>query len=165
MGLAIVAGVLTTSFDEPLVVYQWGAAGWPRALILLIAVVALVQLAARLGWLGAGRARHDPDTEVGEPGPATAHRAVNLKRAATFALPLLYLVLLPRAGYYLTTPFFLAAYMLVLGERRARHLIGTTLLLYAIVLLVFTRLFFVPLPVGNWPGFYDFGHWFLSFIQ
>ena len=31
--------------------------------------------------------------------------------------------------------------------------------LYAVVTLIFTRLLYVGLPTGYWPGFYDFGNW------
>jgi hypothetical protein len=163
--LALAGGAwwLTYGFDEPLIVYRLGAAAWPRALILLIAGVALCQVAARLGWLGARRAGQG---EPGGAGTGEAHaRGVLLKRAATFALPLVYLLLLPRAGYYAVTPFFVSGYMYLLGERRLRHLAGTALFIYALVLLAFTRVFFVPLPTGVWPGFYEFSHWFLSLIQ
>lgn len=161
LALAGGAWALTYQFDEPLVVYRLGAAAWPRALIALIAGVALCQLAARLGWLG----RRHAAPQVLEGAREAPAPGVYVKRAATFALPLVYLVLLPRAGYYAVTPFFLSGYMYLLGERRLRHLAGTALLIYALVLLAFTRIFFVPLPTGVWPGFYEFSHWFLSVIQ
>lgn len=164
LALAAAAWWLTFEFSEPLQTYRFGAASWPRTLILLLAGVALCQLAAGLGWLGRRRAVPPPPSPVAGPGGG-ATVATHLRRAAAFALPLAYVFLLPRAGYYATTPFFLAAYMALLGERRPRHLAATALGIYAIVLLVFTRLLYVALPVGSWPGFYDFSHWFLSLIQ
>lgn len=163
LALAAVAYGLTFQFDEKLYVYRFGAASWPRALILLLVVVALCQMASRLGWFGGGRPRSEPDARPAPPGPPEV--SAYLKRAATMALPLLYVFFLPRAGYYAVTPFFVGGYMWLLGERRLHHLVGTALLIYAIVLLIFTKLFFVPLPTGVWPGFYDFSNWFLSLIQ
>jgi hypothetical protein len=161
LALAGAGYALTFAFDEPIALYRFGATGWPRAILLLMVVVALAQLVTRSGRLGPGATRAPgPAPAPGEPG-----RRAHLQRVATFALPLLYLLLLPRAGYYATTPFFLSGYMLLLGERRVRHLVGTSLLIYGLVLLAFTRLFHVPLPVGVWPGFYEFSHRFLSLIH
>lgn len=162
--LAAIAYGLTYQFDEPLEVYRFGAASWPRVLILLVAGVALCQMASRLGWFGR---THAPPPELSARLADRGHTGIetHLKRVAAFALPLVYLFLLPRAGYYAVTPFFLSGYMYILGERRLRHLVGSALLIYALVLLVFTKLFFVPLPVGVWPGFYEFSNWFLSRIQ
>ncbi len=39
------------------------------------------------------------------------------------------------------------------------------LLIYLIINLAFTRLFYVALPTGIWPGFYDFSNWFLSVVR
>jgi hypothetical protein len=55
--------------------------------------------------------------------------------------------------------------MYLLGERRAIHLVGTTLLIYFLCILIFTVLLYVPLPVGNWPGFYEINNAFLSLIK
>ena len=85
-----------------------------------------------------------------------------LKLAAAFGLPLLFVFLLPKTGFYLTTPFFLLAYLILLGERRPLVLIGVTLLIYVLINLIFTSLLFVALPTGTWPGFYDFSNWFLA---
>jgi len=159
LALAAITYGLTRQFDEPLSVYRFGAASWPRVLIVLMVVVALCQLGSRLEWFRRPLTARRPEAAAPVAG------GVHLKRLATFALPVLYVFLLPRAGYYAVTPFFLAAYMLLLGERRLRHLVGTMLLVYALVLLAFTKLFFVPLPTGVWPGFYDFSNWFLSLIQ
>jgi len=159
LALAAVAYGLTRQFDEPLSVYRFGAASWPRALIVLMVIVALGQLGSRLEWFRRPLAAGERVVAAPVAGGA------RLRRLATFALPVLYVFLLPRAGYYAVTPFFLAAYMLLLGEHRLRHLVGTMLLIYALVLLAFTKLLFVPLPTGVWPGFYDFSNWFLSLIQ
>ena len=85
-----------------------------------------------------------------------------IKLVVAFGLPLLFVFLLPRTGFYLTTPFFLLAYLMLLGERRPLVLIGVTLLIYVLINLIFTSLLFVALPTGTWPGFYDFSNWFLA---
>ena len=33
------------------------------------------------------------------------------------------------------------------------------------VTVIFTRLLYVGLPTGYWPGFYDFGNWVVVFVR
>lgn len=162
LALVGAAFYLTFDFDEPLQVYRFGAATWPRVIIAAMLISALAQ------FFLAVRQRHRQ--ESADPyGYWTRLKAaglgLNLKLLGMFALPLLYVLLMPKAGFYATTPFFIGSYMLLLGERRLRHLIGTTLGIYALTLLVFAKLLFVPLPTGTWPGFYDFSNWLLVFIR
>lgn len=165
LALAGAAYALTFEFQQPLEVYRYGASGWPRALILLIALVALGQLGNRLGWPRRARELKSEEPLDHAPDSGMAGVRTSLKRAATFILPLGYTFLLPGIGYYVLTPFFLSGYMLLLGERRFRHLVGTALILHALVVVAFTKLFFVQLPVGVWPGFYELNNWLLALVQ
>ena len=163
--LAGVAFALTFQFSDSLGTYAWGAASWPRAVILLIALGAAAQFLVRLRARGAMLAR--PGTtdgaEAAEALPVAA--SARLKLVAALLLPLLYAFLLRRTGFYATTPFFLAAYLVLLGERRPKMLLGVPILIYVAINLVFTSLFYVPLPTGNWPGFYDFSNWLLVLLR
>lgn len=163
IAIATAAFILTFDFDGPLQIYKFGAAAWPRAIIAALALGAAVQFAfsVRLrARIGTGEARQDYWSKLAKGG-----LSVKLRIAATFGLPLLYIFLLPRTGFYLTTPFFLAGYMFVLGERRAAYLIGVPALIYGLAMLIFTRLLFVALPVETWPGFYDFSNWLLVLVR
>jgi hypothetical protein len=82
-----------------------------------------------------------------------------------FLLPLVYLVLLPRTGFFVTTPVFVAAFLWVLQVRRVRLLVSVTAIAYGLVLLIFVRLFYVALPVGNWPVFYDVNNWIVVAVR
>ncbi|KPK21695.1 MAG: hypothetical protein AMK69_21270 [Nitrospira bacterium SG8_3] len=165
--IACVAFVLTYKFNEPLAHYRYGASGWPRTLILGIVIFAVINalwslfLARRQGTVNAGEA---PLPEK-LPSRSATGASVHVKRIGSFAVPLLYLFLIPRAGFYILTPLFIAGYMVLLGERRMLHLVGTTLLIYALSLIVFVKLLYVPLPVGNWPGFYDINSFFVALIK
>lgn len=161
LGLALVAFALTFEFADEVGTYAWGAASWPRAVIALLALGALAQFAIRLRERGrrVSRAAPPPDED---PAQQTTTRA---RRAASLALPLVYVALLPHSGFYVTTPLFLAAYLLLLGERRIAVLIGAPLVIFALINLVFTKLFYVALPTGNWPGFYDVSNWFLVTVR
>jgi hypothetical protein len=165
--IACVAYLLTYQFNEPLPQYRYGASGWPRTLIIGIAVFAVISvlwgvfLPGKKGPAGGGKA------EISDaPRTRTTTRAsAKVKHLGAFVMPLLYLFLIPRAGFFIVTPLFLAGYMALLGERRWVHLVGTTLLIYILSLIVFTELLYVPLPVGNWPGFYDVNSFFLALIK
>ena len=165
--IACVAFLLTFQFNDPLAHYRYGASGWPRTLILGIVIFAVINavwrgLLSRRSRLLGTREALSSDTPPSRP---TIAASVHVKRLGSFAIPLLYLFLMPRAGFYLLTPLFIAGYMVLLGERRWIHLVGTTLLIYALSLIVFVKLLYVPLPVGNWPGFYDINSFFVALIK
>jgi hypothetical protein len=82
-----------------------------------------------------------------------------------FLIPLVYVWLLPRTGFYLTTPFFLIALLLYAGERRIGAIAATTAIIVFCIYLVFAKLFYVALPIGNWPVFYDINNWLLIAIR
>ena len=161
LGLSAAAFALSFEFADEIGAYAWGAASWPRGVILMMAAVALAQFAIRRHALGK-LAAAEPEAA---PGLLPRGPAARLKLAAALGLPLVYVYLLPHTGFYATTPFFLAAYLAVLGERRPAVLVLAPLVIYALINLVFTKLFYVALPTGNWPGFYEFSNWFLVTLR
>lgn len=162
--IAIGMWVYSYASDARTDLYAWGPMGWPRAVLLIIFVSAAASFALTLRQIRHATAPDEyVDSEIAEGGHTGLH--ANLKIFGTFALPLLYLWLLPRTGYFVTTPFFLAGYMYVFGQRRKRHLIGTALAIHLVLILVFSKWLFVPLPTGNWPGFYDLSNALLVFLR
>jgi len=164
-GLAAAAYVLSFQFDRDVQMYRFGAAAWPRAVILLILAAAVGQLiadlrtrkaAAAAGALADGYFRRMADQHGA---------AFFVRMGITLALPLVYAALLQNTGYYFTTPFFLAAYLYITGERRVKWLIVVPLAIYVVLTFIFTRLLYVGLPIGYWPGFYDFGNWVVVLIR
>ena len=153
LALALSAYVLSFEFADEPGTYRWGAASWPRAVILFMALFALAQ------FLLERRA----DTETVQRHLEIGSEQLTL--LSTFLLPLLYLFLLPRIGFYLLTPFFLLAFLWLVGERRWPVLILVSLLIYGFINLIFTRLFYVALPTGVWPGCYEFSNWFLVTVR
>ncbi len=140
--------------------YLFGATSWPRAIIGGMLLVTALQFL--IGYFRPAPAT-DTVTEEAKEGGFAGNLVLRL--TVTLGTPLLYIFLLPRTGFYLTTPVFIAAYLYLLGERRVVPLALITLFVYALVIGVFTSLFFVALPVGNWPGFYDFSSWFITVIR
>ena len=92
-------------------------------------------------------------------------RQFYVRMGSTLALPIVYARLLNGPGYYFTTPLFLAAYLYMTGVRQARPLILVPLVIYVVVTFIFTRILYVGLPVGYWPGFYDFSNWLVVLIR
>lgn len=192
--LALAAGMWLYSyrFDGEFPAYLWGPVAWPRAVLVAIVVLALAQLALRTvlalrptlsaedagthaagetSEAGRGRSRAGGEGRDGsrelddEWGEAQDGPDARIRILATFTLPLLYLVLLPRTGYFVTTPLFLVAYMVAFREHSPKYMLATTALLYVGSLVIFSKLLFVPLPTGNWPGFYDFSNWLLEILN
>lgn len=157
LALGLTAFALTFQFSAELGSYRWGAASWPRAIIVILLVFAVAQFVLSLRLQPA-------EEETGERSGIWV-RADHLQLLFIFALPLIYIALLPKTGFYIATPIFLIAFMRLLGERRWRYLLGVTLFIYILVNLVFTKLFYVALPTGTWPGFYDFSNWFIVLIR
>jgi len=167
LALGSLAYGLTYRFDNHLENYRYGAASWPRVIILAMVIFALIEAILDLVELR----RHRPSGAVvtGEAADTTPDKTIpgitiHLKRLATFGIPLLFLFMIPRMGYYVSAPFFITLFMLLLGERRLKHLIVTSLLIYGVTLFVFTKLLFVPLPEGSWPGFYEVNCWIIVLL-
>lgn len=161
LGFAVLAYAFTFSFDREVEIYRFGAAGWPRAVIVLLALAALCQLAQVLRAPEVSRPGSEEGPDGSEMATATRGPGYRLRVAATLLLPLAYAASLDHTGFYVTTPVFLAAYLFIIGERRVRFLILVPLVIYLFLLLFFTKLLFVNLPVGNWHPFYDVSHWLL----
>jgi len=80
-------------------------------------------------------------------------------------LPLFFAALLEDFGFYSLAPFFIIGVMYVFGERRARHMAVATAVLMGFLLLLFVKILYVGLPVGNIRPFYDFGSWVVEMLQ
>ena len=157
--------VLSFQFDREIQMYRFGAAGWPRTVIAVIVIAALGQFITDL------RHRQKEDGTVSiEDGyfakAAAEHgREFFIRMGITLALPLTYASLLNLTGYYFTTPVFLAAYLYMTGITRIRPLIIVPAVIWGVLTIVFTRFLYVGLPVGYWPGFYDFSNWLVVLIR
>tara|TARA_A100001037_G_scaffold205717_1_gene183991 strand:- start:6211 stop:6777 length:567 start_codon:yes stop_codon:yes gene_type:complete len=154
--------VYSYTFERDLEIYRWGTVSWPRGVLLAIFVVATLSLLS--SWRAIKRGAHLAEEFGAEHFEMERGLGATLRIAGTFLWPLLYLWLLPRAGYYITTPIFIAGYMHIFGQRNWIHLICTTVGIYVGVLLMFTVWLYVPLPTGNWPGFYDLSNAFLVML-
>lgn len=165
LGLAGAAWVLTFAGGPRPSMFRWGEQLWPRAVILLIAATALLRLVLELR-----RIRLAMPLAAAEVAAASSKQEAGgltqsgLLGAAILGVPLIYAYLLPRTGFLFTTPLFIVCMAMLLGERRPGRLIAITLGIQAAIIIVFQIIFFVPLPVGRWPFFYDWTTRFMTVL-
>ncbi len=162
--IAVLAWVFwqTQRFDREIAQYAFGAAGWPRALCIAAALGATGQLIYRIAEIRRGRAAvpEAAGPEIAAPESAAPEGQKpglwqRAKHLPIFIFPLIYLYLVPSVGFYVATPFFILGLLLILEVRTLRALLGVTCVVYGLVLLLFTRFFYVALPVGRIESFYD----------
>lgn len=66
----------------------------------------------------------------------------------TIVFMLVYAFLLEIVGFIVLTPIWVATYMLAIGMRRWKWLIGATVIFSAFMIVVFPKLMLIPLPKG-----------------
>lgn len=222
LALCLFLFIYSFEFDREIEIYKFGASAWPRAIILLIAIAAIGQLAQH--WRsgdestskiigaatddGSEEAAHDahhsdlkwylstfgflvipfaylhvPDwitTLVAAEG-MTVHVIKIICAAiligifmffmrrnllgAMLALPLLFATMLQDMGFYSLAPFFIIGVMFMMGERKPKPMILVMCLIFGLLMLLFVKILFVGLPLGNIHPFYDIGSWVVTILQ
>lgn len=137
---------LTLDFDAPLPIYQLGAAFWPQVVVVIMVIAALTLLVSRFVRGVEGDAKDEQITHLDDLPAGTG--GVPLNTLAMFALPLIWVYGLHQMGFLLSTPPFLIGFTWLMGVRRLRTLFGFSLGFYAMLVLVFYKLIFTPLPMG-----------------
>ncbi|MFZ9038156.1 MAG: hypothetical protein ACO3DT_08820 [Gammaproteobacteria bacterium] len=222
LGLCLFLYVYSFEFDKNIEIYKFGASGWPRAIILLMAIAAIGQLihhyvkgdetssqiisaAVDDGSEEAAHAAHHetvkwylstfallaipfiymrvPEWIAGtsEPGDAGLHTARLIVAAILIAvvvyfirhhrvrvalmLPLFFAALLEDFGFYTLAPFFIIGVMYLFGERRPKPMALIMALIFGFMLMMFVKILYVGLPVGNIEPFYSIGSWVVTLLQ
>ncbi len=167
---AALAYYFSFNFEQEIEIYRYGASGWPRTIILLILIAAVLLFIKRGSHSGfhpedkAEAAAHPQAIETEED---TSERggAYYLKVGTTLLLPVVYAALLEKIGFYTLTPFFICGFLLLAGERRIKMLLGMSLGIYVLFVFIFGKLLYINLPIGTVRPFYDFSNWLLVFIR
>lgn len=155
VALALIVYNITFEFDKPVEGYRYGATGWPRAVLIAIIFGATLQFIFQwFGW----EATEDEESDGAENRATKLNWTARIRTASIFIVPLVFLWLLPRTGFYLTTPLFILAFMVVLDVKGWKPYVAVPAVVYGLILLIFTRLFYVALPVGSWQPFYDWNN-------
>jgi hypothetical protein len=141
----------TSFFDEVLQNYRLGATGWPRALCVVAVIGATGQLATRLLAIhrGTSAVLDSIDGSVRKNWQQTA------QNIAIFGFPFCFLYAVPSIGFYVAAPLFILGLLLLLGVRKPLTIALVVAIVYGLFLVIFTRFFYVALPVGSIPFFYD----------
>ena len=116
-----------------------GPAYWPRFLLL-----ALMALSLGVGINVLGKVRR------GEVPPAQPIHfdAGKVKFFSAACLIVSYLILMKIVGFLVLTPFVMIAFMILLGERSLKWILTVPFALTLIVVILFTKAMYVPLPRG-----------------
>ena len=159
--ISVIFFVVSFSFNQPIEIYKFGATGWPRVILFLMALVCLGNFyyayskgsKAQEGRVGA-KENDEPIeyTSIGQ----------YFKTGVVLMLPLVYALSLKPVGFYSGTPIFIALIMIAWGERRVRFILINTILIYAILIVLFMLVLNAPLPQGNMSPFYDISAFMLK---
>ena len=84
---------------------------------------------------------------------------------AMLTLPLLFAAMLEDIGFYSLAPFFIIGVMFMMGERKAKPMVMVAALIFSLLMLLFVKILYVGLPVGNIRPFYDIGSWVVTVLQ
>ena len=142
----LLAFIYTFQFDDPLPVYDWGPAHWPRV-ILLCMFAASLRLLYR-DWRQSGLLIQSVSRAPDDDDFASFETSVKIRIVLIFLIPVLYTFLMHKMGFLLVTPFFLFGYMWLMGVHRIRTLIILTICIYSALVLIFVKLIFTYLPPG-----------------
>ncbi len=148
-------------FDQPIEIYKFGATGWPRVVLLMLLLAAIGNLAymrrhgsaVQKGRVGIS----DDDVSIDYSNPRTLFRVVGV-----LLTPFVFALLLKPVGFYFAAPFFIILVILLFGERRIKHILAITGLIYLSLLGLFVVALNAPLPQGNMSPFYDYSAFILS---
>ena len=158
--LVIFLFVFSFEFDKDIEIYKFGAAGWPRAvlLMLLLAIIGNVFHQKRHGSvIQQGRVGVSED-EISDANKSLGS-VINV--ALFLFVPLLYAWSLKPIGFYSATPFFIGVVIFLLGERKVSQIFLITCLIYSLLIFLFLLILNAPLPQGTVSPFYDFSAFML----
>ncbi|HYX65474.1 MAG TPA: tripartite tricarboxylate transporter TctB family protein, partial [Burkholderiales bacterium] len=120
---------------------------WPKAVLILLMLACGWELLARIASRSA--APRTPPATSGEA-PAEAPRYPRLL-AGGAAATLAYVLVLPLAGFFVSTALYLALFMRIGRYRRYGVIAATSLIGSLAFVFVFMRIVYVSLPLGVGP--------------
>ena len=120
---------------------QMGPAFWPR--FILGAIILLT------GIVSVGTIKKISKEKAWGESLMTMDRG-KVRFFAAIGLGVAYLTLLPILGFIAITPIFMILFMLLLGEKSKVWIIGVSFAMTAVIVVMFTKAMYVPLPRGVW---------------
>ena len=148
-------------FNQEIEIYRFGATAWPRVVILLLLLAMMGNLYYQFKHGSAAQGSQLGQSDNDE-GADFRDMTTTLRMMAVLFTPFLFAWLLRPVGIYFSAPFFIAAVMLLFGERRWKAILTMTAIIYVIFIGLFLVILNAPLPQGNVSPFYDFSAWMLT---
>jgi hypothetical protein len=116
--------------------FTLGADAFPKAVLIAIMILAVVQLLFALR----------PTAVLVKTAPS---EILNVRRiVAITALFFVYIVSIQLIGYFIATPLFLIASMVMLGRKDAKMILIVTAAVNVAIWLIFRAFLYVPVPMG-----------------
>jgi len=135
--LAIVLFWHTRGLDDVAQTGQLGPGFWPRLVLIGLGAASLAKLV-----LDVRSVRRAADVTVERPAISPP------LLVAGIATIVLYVVAAPLLGFALATMLFVAAFMALAGARSAAAIVATSVLSTVVILYVFIKVVYLPLPKG-----------------
>jgi len=129
------------SFEGSRAYARLGPEFWPTVVLTALMVLGAAVAVITVRKIGREKAWKEP---------LLAMDSSTFRLFTALALIVAYLVLVPRTGFILTTPPFMVLFMLLLGERSKGWMATVSLGMTAVIVILFTKAMYVPLPRGGW---------------
>ncbi len=182
---ALFAYYFSFEFDRDFETYKFNATGWPRTVILLIVIAALLNIfmlwrkgedkgdrdmLSSLSREDLEKAKAELEAKAGGATLKTEEEDIRgtknwIRVLSILFLPVAYAWFLEPVGFYALTPFFILFFLILAGERRWQALASVTVGIYVTLVFVFGKLLYINLPVGVQEPFYSFSNWLLVWIR
>ena len=152
----------TFEFNQPIEIYIFGATAWPRVVIVLLLIATIGNIYYQFKYGSVEQEGRVGVASNSDDGADFSNAATLIRMTTVLLVPFIFAWLLKPVGIYFSAPFFIAAIMLLFGERRWKAILIVTFIIYAIFLGLFLVILNAPLPQGNTSPFYDFSAWILK---
>ena len=117
-----------------------GPGYWPGFILMTMMVLSL--------WIAVDAFRARKKSAGDKLGAGAKSVASRIRFFVALTLIIAYLVLLNVVGFIALTPFFLIAFMILLGEKSWPWMIGLSIGMTILIVIAFTQAMYVPLPRG-----------------
>jgi len=117
-----------------------GPGFWPEFILIVMMILSL--------WVAVDAFRARKKSAGGKKPEAAKGAGNRIRFFSALILIIAYFVLLNIIGFVALTPFFLIAFMILLGEKSWPWTIGLSIGMTILIVLAFTQAMYVPLPRG-----------------
>lgn len=130
----------TRKFEGLAVYGRMGPEYWPRILLVVIMVLSVFIAFTTAFQVKRGEAA---------PGFQAKYDKHTVRLFAAMGLIVFYLIGMRYFGFLTLTPFVMVAFMVLLGERSKFWMISLAVTLPFLIIILFTKVMYVPLPRGT----------------